>query len=83
MQNLCAINLTDILNSFQYQEALEFYLIGFHREAFTATLVIIDCLSKQGLFIPTHNTITSQQLAQLFVLHIFSKHSIPSHITSD
>ena len=27
--------------------------------------------------------ITSQQLAQLFILHVFSKHRIPSHITSD
>ena len=40
-------------------------------------------MTKQGLFILTHNTITSQQLVQLFVLHIFSKHSIPSHVTSD
>ena len=46
-------------------------------------LVIVDRLSKQGLFIPTHNMIMSQQLAQLFVLHVFSKHRIPSHITSD
>ena len=50
---------------------------------YTAILVIVDRLSKQGLFIPTHDTITSQQLAQLFVLHIFSKHRIPSHITSN
>ena len=50
---------------------------------YTAILVIVDYLSKQGLFIPTHDTITSQQLAQLFVLHVFSKHRIPSHITSD
>ena len=51
--------------------------------SYTAILVIVDHLSKQGLFIPTHDTITSQQLAQLFILHIFSKHGIPSHVTSD
>ena len=50
---------------------------------YTAILVIVDHMTKQGLFISTHNTITSQQLAQLFVLHIFSKHGIPSHVTSD
>jgi hypothetical protein len=50
---------------------------------FTAILVIIDRLSKQGVFIPTVDTITSAQLAELFVLHIFSKHGIPSHCTSD
>ena len=50
---------------------------------YTAILVIVDRLSKQGLCIPTHDMITSQQLAQLFVLHVFSKHGIPSHVTSD
>jgi IS30 family transposase len=34
-------------------------------------------------FISTHDTITSMQLAQLFVLHMFSKHRVPSHFTSD
>src|SRR5882724_10783707 len=38
---------------------------------YTSILVIVDHLSKQLLFIPTNDTITSPQLAQLFVLHIF------------
>ena len=46
-------------------------------------LVIIDHLTKQSIFIPTINTITSPMLAKLFVLHIFSKHGGPSHVTSD
>ena len=46
-------------------------------------LVIIDCLTKQSIFIPTVDTITSPMLAKLFVLHVFSKHGVPSHITSD
>jgi hypothetical protein len=50
---------------------------------FTAILVVIDRLSKQGVFIPTVDTITSAQLAELFVLHIFSKHGVPSHCTSN
>ena len=50
---------------------------------FTAILVIVDCLSKQALFIPTHDTITSPELAQLFLLHVFSKHGVPVHVTSD
>src|SRR5882724_8403604 len=50
---------------------------------YTLILVIVDHLSKQSLFIPTHDTIMSPQLAQLFILHVFSKHSVPSHITSD
>ena len=50
---------------------------------FTSILVVVDRMSKQGIFIPTHDTITSQGLAQLFVLHVFSKHGVPSHVTSD
>ena len=50
---------------------------------FTSILVVVDRLSKQCIFIPTHDTITSPKLAKLFLLHIFSKHGVPSHITSD
>ena len=50
---------------------------------FTAILVVVDRLSKQALFIPTHDTITSPELAQLFLLHVFFKHGIPAHVTSD
>jgi len=50
---------------------------------FDTILVIVDRLSKQAIFIPTHNTITSAELARLFVTHVFSKHRVPSHVTSD
>src|SRR5258708_12153188 len=52
-------------------------------EGHMAILVIVDCLTKQSLFIPTHNSINSPELAQLFLTHVFSKHSMPSHVTSD
>ena len=50
---------------------------------YTAILVVVDRLTKQAIFIPTHDTITSAELAKLFVLHVFSKHGVPSHVTSD
>ena len=50
---------------------------------FTTILVIVDRLLKQALFIPTHDTITSPELAQLFLLHVFSKHGVSAHVTSD
>ena len=52
-------------------------------DGFTVILVIVDRLSKQSIFVPTHDTITSQGLAKLFVIHVFSKHGVPSHVTSD
>jgi len=51
--------------------------------SFTAILVVVDQLSKQAIFIPTHDTITSPELAKLFLLHVFSKHGVPTHVTSD
>ena len=50
---------------------------------YTASLVVVDHLTKQAIFIPTHDTITSADLTKLFILHVFSKHGVPSHVTSD
>ena len=50
---------------------------------FDTILVIVNWLTKQAIFIPAHNTITSTDLARLFVLHMFSKHGVSSHVTSD
>ncbi|KAF8629910.1 hypothetical protein AX17_005549 [Amanita inopinata Kibby_2008] len=50
---------------------------------YSAILVVVDRLSKQSIFIPTMDTITAPELAKLFVIHVFSKHGVPSHVTSD
>jgi len=50
---------------------------------FNTILVIVDRLSKQAIFIPTHDTITLVELACLFVIHVFSKHGVLFHVTSD
>ena len=46
-------------------------------------LVVVDRSSKQAIFIPTDINITSERLARLFLIHVFSKHGIPQHCTSD
>src|SRR3979490_434312 len=46
-------------------------------------LIIVDRLTKQSAFIPTFDTITALILAKLFMLHVFSKHGVPSHVTLD
>jgi len=52
-------------------------------EGYTDILVIVNQLTKQSMFILTHNSINSEGLASLFIQYIFSKHGLPSHITSD
>jgi len=50
---------------------------------FDTILVIVDWLTKQAIFISAHDTIMSADLARLFILHVFSKHGVPSHVTSN
>ena len=50
---------------------------------FDTILVIVDQLTKQSIFIPMVDTINAQLLAKLFVLHVFSKHGVPSYVTSN
>src|SRR5260370_7839138 len=52
-------------------------------EDFSAILVVINHLTKQAIFIPSHNTVNTPQVVQLFLTHVFSKHGVPLHITSD
>jgi len=52
-------------------------------DGFTAILVVVDRFTKQSIFILTHDTITSAQLAELFIIHVFSKHGVPCHVTSN
>ena len=50
---------------------------------YNSILVIVDRASKQSIFIPTYDTITSADLAMLFVHHVFSKHGVLAHVTSN
>src|SRR5882724_11485568 len=76
MPNLHATNPMDFSSNFQFLSSLGIpYPWTFIEKlpsssGYTLILVIVDHLSKQSLFILTHNTITSPQLAQLFVLHV-------------
>ncbi|MBW0565703.1 hypothetical protein O181_105418 [Austropuccinia psidii MF-1] len=51
--------------------------------SFDSILVIVDRFSKMEVFIATMSSITSLDLAHLFIKNIFSKHGLPSSIVSD
>ena len=53
------------------------------RSGFTSILVVADRLSKLCHFIPTHDEITADQLARLFVDDIFVLHGMPRSIVTD
>ncbi|MBW0570122.1 hypothetical protein O181_109837 [Austropuccinia psidii MF-1] len=48
--------------------------------SFDSILVIVDRFSKMAVFIPTMSSITSLDLANLFIKNILSKHGLPSSI---
>ena len=52
-------------------------------DGYSAILVVVDRLSKMSLFIPTTNSVTAEEIARLFVQHVFSKHGVPSDVISD
>ncbi|SOV06304.1 uncharacterized protein UDID_19619 [Ustilago sp. UG-2017a] len=50
---------------------------------FTAILVVVDCLTKMAIFVPTTNELDAPKLAKLFLHHVYSKHGLPTSIVSD
>ena len=48
---------------------------------FGTSLVTINWLTKQAIFISVYGTIISVNLTYLFFLHIFSEYSILSYVT--
>jgi hypothetical protein len=50
---------------------------------FDCILVICDRSSKQVILIPCDVHITPAGLVRLFLIHVFSKHSVPGHVTCD
>src|SRR5258708_3028811 len=51
-------------------------------QTFSTILVILNHLPNHAIFIPSHNTVDTQ-VAQLFLIHAFSKHGVPVHVTLD
>ncbi|MBW0478083.1 hypothetical protein O181_017798 [Austropuccinia psidii MF-1] len=51
--------------------------------SFNSILVVVDKFSKMEIFIPDFGIITSLDIAQMFINHFFSKHSLPASIVSD
>ncbi|MBW0584246.1 hypothetical protein O181_123961 [Austropuccinia psidii MF-1] len=51
--------------------------------SFDSILVIVDRFSKMAVFIPTMSSITSLDLAHLFIKNIFLKHGLPLSIVSN
>ena len=45
--------------------------------------VVVDCLTKMAKFIPTKTTVSTLELARLFVDQLYRLYELPSSIVSD
>ena len=52
-------------------------------EGFDSILVIVNCFSKMGHFIPCTKTISSAGLSTLFINNIVQLHRLPNNIIAD
>lgn len=61
------------------------FITGFPKsqKGHDAILVVVDQLSKVAYFLPVKETITTSQLADLYISRIVSLHGIPKEISSD
>lgn len=50
---------------------------------YDSILVIVDKLTKYGIFVPTHTTVTEEETAKLIFKHVISKFGIPQQFISD
>jgi len=49
----------------------------------TSILVIVERLTRQAVFIPCHGKLTSEELARVFLTHVFAKHGAPTNVSTD
>ena len=51
--------------------------------SYDAILVVVDRLTKMAHYIPTHEGVTSEEVARLYLDHVFRIHGLPDSIVSD
>ena len=62
---------------------MDFCSFNKDKHGFDNVLVIIDRFSKQAISIPCHKTVTSRQLAMLYVYHIYRYFGAPVTMLTD
>ena len=46
-------------------------------------MTVVDSVSKRVHFIPMHTTVTVEEVARLFLHHVWKLHSLPKRVVSD
>jgi len=48
-----------------------------------AVMTVVDSVSKQAHFIPTHTTVTAERAARLFLHQVWKLHGLPTYVVLD
>jgi len=48
-----------------------------------AVMIVVDSVSKQAYFIPTHTMVTAEGVARLFLHQVWKLHRLPKCVISD
>jgi hypothetical protein len=57
--------------------------LGPNNVTYNAIITFVCMLTKQAVFVRSHKNVSSKQLANIFIDHVFSKKGLPSVIISD
>jgi RNase H-like domain found in reverse transcriptase/Reverse transcriptase (RNA-dependent DNA polymerase)/Integrase zinc binding domain/Retroviral aspartyl protease/Chromo (CHRromatin Organisation MOdifier) domain/DNA N-6-adenine-methyltransferase (Dam) len=52
-------------------------------DGFDSIVVFVDTFTKMAHFVPTNKTVSAQQLALLFIRHVYRLHGLPQRLISD
>jgi transposase InsO family protein len=63
--------------------AMDFRSFPRDKAGYDAAFVVVDRLSKQPITIPCYKTTTAEEMAQLFIDHVYRHHGAPETIVSD
>ena len=66
-------------DTFSIDFVVEFPLSSRHN----AVMTVVDSVSKQAHFIPTHMTVTAEGAARLFLYQVWKLHGLPKCVISD
>jgi transposase InsO family protein len=62
---------------------MDFVSFNKDKHGYDNVLVVIDRLSKESVFIPCYKTTTAEEMASLFIYHIWRYFGPPDSIISD
>ena len=53
------------------------------KHSYDTVFVVVDRISKQAILVPCYKTVTAEDIACIFIIHVYRYFSAPKSIVSD